>query len=256
MKELYCKEGNLICEVKYSDKYFSNYSKHFHDRLNLDIIEEGTIQCEFKNKRIETLQKNQIAIFKPYEIHQTKSITELSTGYYSLYFSEFFLKKFDYKYFNNIIDDKELTLSLIDISNKVLEGKTAFLEDELNKVFKELTNKYQIKNENPKIINLQIEAIKEFIVENLDNNPSLELISNNFNLSKEHIVRIFKKELGLTPHSFITSYKINKAKNILSSKKIENISEVAQEVGFYDQSHFNKSFKRVFAVSPSEIIKK
>jgi AraC-like DNA-binding protein len=66
---------------------------------------------------------------------------------------------------------------------------------------------------------------------------------------------VFKKELGLTPHAFITNYKINQAKNLLSTNSLKSLSEVAIESGFYDQSHFSKAFKRVFAITPSKITK-
>ena len=104
-------------------------------------------------------------------------------------------------------------------------------------------------------MNILINDIKEYLLENIEFTPTLDNIAKNFGLSKEHIIRIFKKEFGLTPHAFMVSHKINQAKNSIFNTKEKNISQIASEAGFYDQSHFSKSFKKVFAINPNEVLK-
>jgi AraC-like DNA-binding protein len=70
------------------------------------------------------------------------------------------------------------------------------------------------------------------------------------NLSIVHILRIFKKEFGLPIHSYLLNKKVHLAKELLM--KNMPISEVAQMSGFFDQSHLNRSFKRVFQLTPKE----
>jgi AraC family transcriptional regulator, exoenzyme S synthesis regulatory protein ExsA len=53
----------------------------------------------------------------------------------------------------------------------------------------------------------------------------------------------------------MVSHKINQAKNSIFNTKEKNISQIASEAGFYDQSHFSKSFKKVFAINPNEVLK-
>jgi len=78
----------------------------------------------------------------------------------------------------------------------------------------------------------------------------LDDIANNIGYNKEYIIRIFKNEFGLTPHAFLMNEKVNYAKNLLDNSKDKSICDIAVDIGFYDQSHFTKLFKKSFATTP------
>jgi AraC family transcriptional regulator len=69
--------------------------------------------------------------------------------------------------------------------------------------------------------------------------------------SSNHTIRVFKKEFDKTPHAFIIEQKINKARQMMKRSKNTTLAVIAKEVGFYDQSHFSKSFKKVLGINPS-----
>ncbi|WP_322898850.1 helix-turn-helix transcriptional regulator [Arcobacter peruensis] len=92
--------------------------------------------------------------------------------------------------------------------------------------------------------------IQEFINENFQENISLEDLSKEFNLNPFYIIRLFKSQMNLTPHSYLLNVRINKAKEYL--KKGYSISEVAQESGFFDQSHLHRNFLKIVANTPNE----
>lgn len=71
-------------------------------------------------------------------------------------------------------------------------------------------------------------------------------------MSKFHYIRQFRKIAGLTPNRFRIQNRIRKAQQMLRSGS--NITDAALDAGFYDQSHFNKYFKRIVGVSPKEYI--
>ena len=78
----------------------------------------------------------------------------------------------------------------------------------------------------------------------------MEDLAVEFSLSAVHLIRVFKKEIGLPIHSYVLNKKVHKAKELIA----ENISivEVALSSGFFDQSHLNRSFKRIFQITPKE----
>jgi AraC-like DNA-binding protein len=78
---------------------------------------------------------------------------------------------------------------------------------------------------------------------------SLENLSKKANLSKYHFCRSFKKSTGMTPMQFVTSLRINRAKELLRRKN-NNISRIAIEVGFNDFSNFIRHFKKHTGVTP------
>lgn len=69
-------------------------------------------------------------------------------------------------------------------------------------------------------------------------------------ISKYHLIRQFKEEVGLTPHQFLVQNRIRKAQRLLN--EYNTITEVALVTGFYDQSHFIKHFKRIVGLTPTD----
>ena len=94
----------------------------------------------------------------------------------------------------------------------------------------------------------------DYISKNYKNNISLETLATQVGISQYHFSRLFKTTIGLTPHQFITQYRIEESKKMLKSNY--SISEVALECGFADQAHFSKVFKKIEKLSPKEWLKK
>ncbi len=86
-----------------------------------------------------------------------------------------------------------------------------------------------------------------------EKNFRLEDLAKEIYVSKFNLVRKFKEEIGLTPHSFLVQNRIRKAKELLDQNM--KITEVGAEVGFFDQSHFVKAFKSVVGITPSEYVR-
>jgi len=91
----------------------------------------------------------------------------------------------------------------------------------------------------------------ELIQDTLDTNFSLDELAKNSGLSKFHFLRVFKKELGITPHSFIINERLNKAEKLIRNGT--PIAEASLLVGFNDQSHFTRNFKRYYGYTPSTL---
>lgn len=121
--------------------------------------------------------------------------------------------------------------------------------DFISNLFLQFCKENEIKYINIKNSKLALK-VKKYLKENIEDDILLEEIADHMNLSIIHILRIFKKEFGLPIHSYILNKKVHLAKDLLT-KNIP-ISEVAQMSGFFEQSHLNKSFKRVFQLTPKE----
>ncbi len=80
---------------------------------------------------------------------------------------------------------------------------------------------------------------------------SLDVLAKNVGMSKFHLVRIFKREVGLTPHAYYRILRVERVKERLLNSR-QPITEIAYGVGFDDLSTFNKAFKMVAGVTPSE----
>jgi len=70
-------------------------------------------------------------------------------------------------------------------------------------------------------------------------------------MSPHYFCELFKKSTGLSPHQYSLRCRIGRAKILLQSIQY-TVSRVAREVGFADQSHFTKVFRRIVGVTPTQ----
>jgi AraC family transcriptional regulator len=74
-------------------------------------------------------------------------------------------------------------------------------------------------------------------------------------LSAFHFARLFKNTLGLTTHQYVLQNRIERAKNLIVKFSHLNLTEIGLSVGFFDQAHFTKSFKRATGATPKAFLK-
>lgn len=81
---------------------------------------------------------------------------------------------------------------------------------------------------------------------------SLDQLAQNANISPSHLSFLFRTALDSSFKTLLTQIRVQKAKEILASDPRLPITEVAMRVGFFDLSHFEKSFRRLVGQSPRE----
>lgn len=85
-------------------------------------------------------------------------------------------------------------------------------------------------------------------------NPQLtkaEHVAHEFGISLAYLGRYFKKHTGKTMQDYIAAYKTKLIENRLQYSNMR-LSEIVDELGFADESHFNKFFKKQKGMNPSE----
>lgn len=68
--------------------------------------------------------------------------------------------------------------------------------------------------------------------------------------SAGHLVRQFKQHFGITPHAYLINRRIQLGQHQLKTGTA--IAEVALNMGFADQAHFQRAFKRLVAATPAQ----
>lgn len=248
----------IFTNVNSSNKVFT---PHFHDTYSIGITHKGLYKSKNRNNTFNFYEKS-TRINNPNEVHEgTSSSWDNHYIYPSVeLLSEIYFQIFGEKntpVFNqHIIEDKILYEKLFMLFYSYFHKKDKLLVescliDALSYLVKNYSHTKKISSkefDNFKIIKRSI----EYIEDSLDTNLDLEDLSKNVNLSKYHFLRIFKKELLLTPHQYILNKRVEKAKALVQSGV--SISHAALEVGFNDQSHFNRNFKRYYDYLPSQIL--
>jgi len=70
-------------------------------------------------------------------------------------------------------------------------------------------------------------------------------------LSEDYLTACFRKELGVTPISYINRFRVNQARQLLLNTG-KTITEIARDVGFSDSGYFSRVFRREVGQSPTD----
>jgi AraC family transcriptional regulator len=100
---------------------------------------------------------------------------------------------------------------------------------------------------NPGLEHLKIAM--EYMQDHYAESITLDKLTRLSNLSPSHFINSFKQTLGVTPHQYLLKIRIERAKEKLQRSSLP-LSEIAYELGFTDQSHFSRHFKKITGMSP------
>ncbi|MCP4969308.1 MAG: AraC family transcriptional regulator [Arcobacter sp.] len=257
LKEL---KNTIFENVNNSNREFV---KHFHDTYTIGITHDGIFNSINSNKS-SLSYKNSTRILNPGEVHCGDSTSWKYTNFYPTV--ELLIQVYEQIYFEkkipifekHIIKDINLYnlllnffISTFNKKNKmIIETNLINTISYLIKNYTQTTKKYPNLFDDKIVMKNTIEYINDYIEINI----SLDELASLSNLSKYHFLRVFKKNIGLTPHQYIINQRIQKAKKlVLSGDKLSNI---AYSVGFNDQSHFIRNFKRIYGYSPKKLLDK
>jgi AraC-like DNA-binding protein len=93
------------------------------------------------------------------------------------------------------------------------------------------------------------------VVDTINNSFHKELrikdLAYSVNLSRTQLFKLFKEELGISPKQYLRILRIKKGKELLEKSR-KSIKEIAHQVGYNDDTHFMRDFKRIYHLSPSQ----
>lgn len=95
------------------------------------------------------------------------------------------------------------------------------------------------------------EIAKRFIHENYQSKIGIKEICEEVGCSKSTLITSFKKAYGITVNHYLSDVRLNEAVRMLQSGE-RNIGEIAESIGFSDQSYFSKVFSAKYGIPPSE----
>ncbi len=99
-----------------------------------------------------------------------------------------------------------------------------------------------------------VRDMQEYILQNYRRNISIEELASLSEVTPNYVTVLFKEVLGVTPIQYLHQTRINNAWNLISTTSM-SIKEIAEYLGYCDQSYFNRMFKKWMGVPPSEVKK-
>lgn len=109
----------------------------------------------------------------------------------------------------------------------------------------------QVVTEKTRPLSPHVELALTYIKHNYAGKLTVQDIAQNSNLSQSHLFCVFKKELGVSPMTYLNRYRISVAADALV-KTDKTITEISDMVGIGDSVYFNKLFRRSYQMPPSQ----
>ena len=99
----------------------------------------------------------------------------------------------------------------------------------------------------------EIVRLAEYIRTNHKHELSIEDFMSVANLSKYHLIRLFRQQMGIPPYNYMHHCRINNAQQLLRTSDM-SVCEIAQQVGYADSVTFIRHFKKIVGVTPTQYV--
>lgn len=98
-----------------------------------------------------------------------------------------------------------------------------------------------------------VRRIRHTLEEAFDQTIALDELAQSVALDPLYMIRVFKKSVGVSPHSYQIQRRVAQVQQLLRSGV--SIAEASLRCGFFDQSHMTRAFKKVVGVTPGNFRK-
>lgn len=96
-----------------------------------------------------------------------------------------------------------------------------------------------------------VKEIKEYVLNHLSEDPSLNAIANRMELTPNYLSLLFKSETGTNFSSFVAEERAKKAKKLLTQSRLK-IYEISEACGYSSPKHFALCFKKFAGMTPQQ----
>ena len=89
----------------------------------------------------------------------------------------------------------------------------------------------------------------ELLEAHLDGKVALQQVAEACELSVSHFARAFKQTFRRPPYKWLTERRVDRARDLMTNSRLP-LADIAIQCGFADQSPLNRTFKRIYGVTP------
>lgn len=236
------------------------FQRHYHLDYHFGLILEGQQQFVYNGEQ-HIAGPGEIILMPPDELHDGRA--ELATGYQVVVFAvepEWFGAHMDFRKAPQCLSFSELVVRDPSIFQHIKSAYKAFMQSDLCQLAQDclpyeslapLVERYGHSKEiaPQRIGRSTLASLRDFMMAHLSEPIHLQQLAELCDLTPSQFQRHFKATVGITPYAWLTRLRLEQAMKLLKANR--SGTDVAHQVGFYDQAHFSKSFKQTFGISPS-----
>lgn len=241
-----------------------SFTKHLHDGYVLWLNSDSGERYSLRGTD-NILQPGSLSVIEPGIIHANSPYSGNKRHLRSFYFSGQFLQELAANLYEpttsltlatEVIHNPCLSQNFIQLHNLLLTGGDSLeIETSILAVFAKL---FSHKSTDKKKIALvasdsRLDTVIDYLHDNFNRQITLAELAVLANCTQYHLIRIFQKDRGITPHAYLVQLRLENAKKLLASGC--SIADAALESGFSDQSHLSRLFKARFIIPPGVYLK-
>ena len=235
------------------------FKPHFHECYTIIVVHKG-VGDYFKGNKDFLLSEGSILVLNPYDVHAGQAVNNNPWEFLTIYVPVsvvssigISVKKNHIPYFGKkIIKNFGLFMKATRVFEDLACKRDASVV--LGAFLKEIITDYAtgtqpyyntcFPQQDPIMNN-----VRTYIHNHFHKEISITTLCAITQKSNYQLIKTFRNRYQLPPHQYQLNLRIEKARDIISTTN-KNLTEVAYEVGFFDQSHFIRHFKKIVGVTP------
>lgn len=249
--------------------FASSFPPHFHETFAIGVIETGAAMLRTPRGQW-TARAGTILAFSPGEVHSAEPLANEGYTYRMLYPSLEFMREIGMDatgvatgtplFRLPVIDDPVLGRELHDAHVPLMDGvANAAAEDAIVVRLRRLVERYgHVANDGAATSGRQsdretVACAQRYMQERLARPVRLASVAEECGLNSFHLIRIFRRVVGVPPYAYLVQLRVNRAQTMLGEGF--SVADVAYSCGFSDQSHLTRTFRKVIGVPPGQYVR-
>jgi AraC-like DNA-binding protein len=239
------------------------YARHSHEGYALGVVEAGAHAFTARGREW-TAVPGRVIVVNPEDVHDGRPARRDAAYSYRMIYvdrgaveiavAEAAGRRVPMPFFRQaVVEDDMLAAQLLD-AHCAIEREEARLECDARilTTFVTLAQRYGSAPPTLDMRRQEIGAALDYLSEHFADNCSLSELAEIAGVGRFHLLRAFRRHLGMPPHQYQTQLRLREARRLLHAGETAAIA--AATVGFADQSHMIRKFKAAYGVTPGRLV--
>ena len=253
----------LLPAIEFFKAQYTNfaYAPHFHEDYAIGVVEHGIHAFYYRGEH-HAITPGHVVTCQPGEIHTGQPGNDETWCFRMLYLNpdlvatvaaELGYRSSALPFLSYTAIAQQPLVEMVRMLHQQSEASDSTLSQEIlarEMLERVLCHYSEIRPQLAPIHNEKapVTRVKQHIQEHYAQDLQLEDLAAVAHFSKSYFIRAFRHHEGISPYAYLIQVRLNRARQLLQQGY--PAGKVAQETGFFDQSHLTRYFKRFMGMTP------
>ncbi|CAD6514650.1 HTH-type transcriptional activator RhaS [Paraburkholderia kirstenboschensis] len=238
------------------------YDPHDHDDMLIGYTEQGVQRFRCR-RSLHTSVPGRAILIEPGALHDGHAPEASGFTYAMLYLPQAWveratrrlnvpgLQRVDAAFAHTLVDDSGLVGAIQQAFLAIYGNEGRLARDQtLDRLLTRLAGHLcDMPMADGVAMSAMIARVRDFLHDHMDGNVGLDELASIAGIDRFRLTRLFQQAFGTSPHAYLVRLRLRAARRLLANGRTP--VEVAAEVGFADQSHLGRWFRRAYRMTPA-----